>query len=698
MGSQISKPHLILTGILGWGIYCIMENTISVFCLGKYFGYYLLSSCLWLLFGLLASLLIYWLVMLIGHIVRLEQVIPIQILAFFALAPACFYCLIQLNKSLPGTYHSLLNIFLDSFVLVIFLLVAFFLYRTWRNRKIRLFDSVAYNLLFGGFGISGTLLVTSELQLENWPLKTALVFVFCAIIPSVLVLLFNRATLVKRFIYVLVILVFSIVLEEQYLCSFVNNRVFTQARRNKNEITRAQENATNIILIVADTLRAKNMSLYGYQRNTTPNLDIFAQDSITYLDAISSAPWTVPSHASFFTGYFSYIHGADHGTDEAVVAFPLGEGFDALAELLVSAGYKTAAIVANQACLGPWTGLNQGFGFYWWGRSRDGGLLTSILSGHLPKKARDRVFRFCGLDGSTSARRINQLAVHWLKSKKNYPFFMFINYMETHGRAYLPPDFARRFTSPPAPSDPEKDVNTGYPIVTPEQTDRIRSWYDNETASIDNEIGSFISVLKKINLYERTLIIIASDHGELLGEHDDFDHGFCLYNELLHVPLIVKYPLCQYRNSINDKPIQNVDVFAEILNVAKIKIPEGVQGQPFNEANHPVISEARRDTRLSKPWPARYDQDFEAIIPVGYPQFKLIRSTKGQVELFNRRDDPEERYDIKDQSKKQEIVQQLNSYLIKLNPIRQKYEALKVTPKKLDDMTKERLRALGYVK
>ena len=698
MGSQISKPHLILTGILGWGIYCIMENTISVFCVGKYFGYYLLSSCLWLLFGLLASLLIYWLAMLIGHIVRLEQVIPIQILAFFALAPACFYCLIQLNKSLPGTYHSLLNIFLDGFALVIFLLVAIFLYRTWKNRKISLFDSVAYNLLFGGFGISGTLLLTCEPQLENWPLNVALVFVFCAIMPSVLVILFNRTTLLKKFIYILVILGFSIVLEERYLCSFVHNQVFTQARSNKIEITRAQENATNIILIVADTLRAKNMSLYGYQRNTTPNLDIFAQDSITFLDAISSAPWTLPSHASLFTGYFSNIHGADHVTDEAVPALPLSAGFDALAELLVSAGYKTAAIVANQACLGPWTGLNQGFDFYWWGRSRDGGLLTSILSGHLPKKARDRVFRFCGFDFHTSARRINQLALHWLKSKKNYPFFMFINYMETHGSAYLPPGFARLFTSPPAPSFPEKDVNTGYPIVTHEQIDRIRSWYDNETASVDNEIGRFISVLKKIDRYERTLIIITSDHGELLGEHDDFDHGFCLYNELLHVPLIVKYPLSQHRNSINEKPIQNVDVFAEILNAAKIKIPEGVQGQPFNEANHPVISEVRRIPRLSNRWPARYDQDLEAIIPIEYPQFKLIRSTKGLVEIFSRRDDPEEMYDIKDQSKKQEILQQLNNYLMKLNPIRQKYEALKVSPKKIDDMTKERLRALGYVK
>jgi len=134
------------------------------------------------------------------------------------------------------------------------------------------------------------------------------------------------------------------------------------------------------------------------------------------------------------------------------------------------------------------------------------------------------------------------------------------------------------------------------------------------------------------------------------------------------------------------------------LNIAGVQIPEGVQGQPFDKANHPIVSEVRRFPEAAERFPERYDQDLEAIIPIEDPQLKLIKSTKGRTELYNRVEDPDELYDIKDDIKKREILQKLNHYLLGLNPIRQKYEALKKTPKKLDEATKERLRALGYIR
>ena len=127
-----------------------------------------------------------------------------------------------------------------------------------------------------------------------------------------------------------------------------------------------------------DTTRAVNMSLYNYHKPTTPNLEEFSSESVVFTNAIATAPWTLPSHASLFTGLPSSMHGATHGNTIERHGLPLQDHFVTLAEILTKNGYTTGAVVSN-IVLAPVSGLNQGFDYYWWGSCRNSSLILRKL-------------------------------------------------------------------------------------------------------------------------------------------------------------------------------------------------------------------------------------------------------------------------------------------------------------------------------
>lgn len=449
-----------------------------------------------------------------------------------------------------------------------------------------------------------------------------------------------------------------------------------------------------------DTTRATSMSLYGYERKTTPNIELFAQDSVNFTNAISSAPWTLPSHASLFTGHLSYIHDATYTDSVDVHANPLNENYSTLAEILLSNGYVTGAVVANQAVLSPWSKLNQGFYYYRWGRKRDYCLLLSILcSRFLSGNNLDNFRKICGIDKNCSSKRINKIAINWIRKVKNRPFFLFINYMDTHGVYYLPLPYSRIFGSSPAPTYHFrlKNEKTGRPILTNQDRKGIRSWYDNELTYLDSQIGQFFLSLKKLNLYDEALIIVTSDHGELLGEHDDIGHSFWLYNELLHIPLIVKYPYGKDKGIIINKKVQNIDIFAEIMNVVGLKAPFCVQGQPFSKVNHAIISEVETPPPGALKYPDTYNRSLISIFSKKHNFFKLIHSSDGRNELFNLSNDPKEVTNISDYQKEKDITAEIMNYLKILDDLKRYINIEEMKKRKLDKATIERLRALGYI-
>lgn len=192
-----------------------------------------------------------------------------------------------------------------------------------------------------------------------------------------------------------------------------------------------------------------------------------------------------------------------------------------------------------------------------------------------------------------------------------------------------------------------------------------------------------------MGLYDETTIVVTSDHGELLGEHNYFGHGFLLYQQLLYVPLIAKYPFEKHDGKIIYKTVQNTDIFAELLVQAGITVPSNIQGQLFSEVEHPIISEVKRKPYNEIKWSNRYNQDLIAIYSKQLPSLKLIRSSDGQKELFDIKSDPMELNNIFDSRKIQIIEEELDRYLYSLS----KLKAIKQTLE-----AKKRLFALGYIK
>ena len=418
----------------------------------------------------------------------------------------------------------------------------------------------------------------------------------------------------------------------------------------------------NIILITLDTTRADRLGCYGYRRQTSPNIDKLAEESVLYTRAIAPSSWTLPSHASLFTGKFTSSHGARYDPEGPLLltdAISGPESWDAyrarglaqnevtLAEVLKGTGYTTAAVVG-----GPWMkrifGLNKGFDYY-----NDSQIST--VNGRL-------------------ASQVTTSALNWLERRREKKFFLFLNYFDPHG-PYSPPEgFALRFL-------PKGTNFTGREPTLEE----INTLYDAEILYMDHYIGRFLQKLKVENLYNDTLIIVTSDHGELFGEHGKFGHGHYLYQEELHVPLFIKYPAGEVPPKRTDLQLQLTDILPMICERVGIAIPRSIQGTSPSQIKHPIIAETYPLTPFSKDgsWQSIFEGDF-----------KFIWNSKDQHMLFNLKDDPEEKINITGQDSKRTegMMTRLKQYLAKLPK-----PGLAVPSGEPDDQTKEALKSLGYV-
>lgn len=702
-----------LFGSLVFLIFAAIENILCLIYIGKYWQYYLLSSASWMIifiFFYVLLLIVYFFMSKIYIFEFRGKALKNSFLftkVFFLLAPLFSYTLGQIINIIPGRFYSISNLGISIMIVIFFFLLYIYLYKSCKNEPRR---TVAGHLLlvviFSAWSsISGSLLIASELQREHWVFSLFSLFIFCMILPLLFIFALNlnkKSSFFIKSFFVAGLIIVMLFIELNLVCPMRDNLIFSQRleRRLYANKKHLNENSPNILLIVMDTTRAKNMSLYGYKNATSPNLEKIAQESTLFTNAISSSPWTLPSHASLFTGLYSNIHGATHGKEESMYGIPLHQDFNTLAELLEFHEYACGAAVANTGYLAPWTGLNQGFNYYWWGRTRDTGLLLNIILGRvLDSKSLSNWRRLYGVSILNSAKRINQIALKWLKkSKKNSPWFLFVNYMENHNKNFLPSKYSTLFTKPPRPKDVDefRDEKTGFPLVADEEILRHRSWYDNEMASLDNEIGLLFNFLKKNELYDETLIIITSDHGELLGEHDDFGHEYWLYQELLHVPLLVKYPHNLNKGKVIHKRVQDIDIFAELLIQASIILPSHIQGQPFNEVEHSIFSEVIRPPSSAQKWPNRYGRDLRALFSKKLQGFKLICGSDGTKEVYNIRNDPEELRNISDPMKLKVFNGELNEFIDSMKISKEIMKS--IIKKKLDEAEKERLRSLGYIK
>jgi arylsulfatase A-like enzyme len=464
----------------------------------------------------------------------------------------------------------------------------------------------------------------------------------------------------------------------------------------------------NVVLLVMDTVRADHLSVYGYERRTTPNLEGFAQGAVRYANAIAASDITLSTHASIFTGLYPSWHGAYvvHGRNPAPRS--LSPKFETLTEILGQNGYLTMAVIANYALLGREYKMDQGFQLY------DARRPVQILSGGwvasepLRDGLRPAMRRLLDLFISTSemdmryrrAAEVNQDVFALLDqvSQQKTPFFLFVNYMDAH-LPYLPPrPFSSMFDSHTDISytdilELREEVCKRQRSVTVAERNAMISQYDGGIAYLDAQIGAVIQHLKRRDLYENTMIIVVGDHGEAFGERDLLTHGMSVYQDQIHVPLLIKHPN-QREGSVIPNPVSQVDLMPTVLETVGVKTPAGLHGLSLTGLKPSVVrrvlSESFANTFLLG-WHQRFRRIERAVIE---GPLKFVGSTAGKRQLYELSKDPNERTNMAPLH--QELTEKLRGSLAAVVATAPKSFDFD-TAKPMDQESVDRLRSLGYL-
>lgn len=379
-------------------------------------------------------------------------------------------------------------------------------------------------------------------------------------------------------------------------------RVYTD--RQASEMTGpAEPGRPNVLLLILDTVRARSMGLYGGRPGSTPEIDAFAASAVVFEQAQSTAPWTLPSHASMFTG--RWPHELSVGWSS-----PLDGAEPTLAEVLSSYGYATAGFVANLSYGARAYGLSRGFAHYEDFPLTPGQVvLATSLGRHLASwdALRSLVGDHELLNRKTAADIRNAL-VSWLDTRPDRPFFVFANLFDAHEPYEPPPDIREVY----APGYRREGVEHRHNLLRGVNARRLEKWatstadsagelalYEATIASIDRELGRLLRELEERGLLQNTVVILTSDHGEQFGEHGLWDHMQSLYQPLVHVPLIVRPPGGLPESVRIARPVSLRDLPVTVLDLIDA---EGDTGTPFPGTSlAPLWRAADPDTILVSP-------------------------------------------------------------------------------------------------
>jgi arylsulfatase A-like enzyme/Tfp pilus assembly protein PilF len=410
----------------------------------------------------------------------------------------------------------------------------------------------------------------------------------------------------------------------------------------------AASDRPNIIIITLDTTRADRMGFLGSKRGLTPNLDAMARDGVVFSRAYSHVPLTTASHATIFTGtYPQFNHVNDFGV-------PLSPRLPYLPDLLRQRGYQTGAFVGS-LILDPLDGTAPGF---------DRGFDVYDAGFHLRRHGADRY--------KTVERRAGTVVDHalgWLSQLQNAPFFLWVHLYDAHDPYDPPPPFKAEHASQP---------------------------YDGEIAYADASVGRLLSELRKHHLYDETMIAVMADHGESLGAHGEDTHGVFLYDDTLHVPLLIKLPLNRAAGSRVETRVGLVDVAPTVLTTAGLPVPKEMQGESALEllktaANGKAPGSAVPD----RPAYAETDYPHRGF---GWSSLRALRTGKylfveaPDRELYDQTADPQAAHNLATTGKA--VADTLE---FQLNEFRQKTTQSLVDLAKPDPEQMQKLQALGYV-
>lgn len=421
-------------------------------------------------------------------------------------------------------------------------------------------------------------------------------------------------------------------------------------RRALASLPVARPAAPNVLLIIWDTVRAASTSLFGNPHRTTPVLESLATRGAVFERAMATASWTLPSHASLFTGRYPHQLSASWLN-------PLDDETPTLAEALAAHGYRTAGFSANRIYGTREHGLQRGFSRY-----DDFGISFGELlrSGGLTKRLFEadgmrRFLRQYARPGRRFAPEIRDEFFQWLDRGGNgHPFFAFLNIFDAH-EPYLPPaPFDTMFLQPGHGRSGLHETwsaGLGSPLdLSQDQVARQLEQYEGAIASIDHDLGVLIEGLRRRGALDNTIVIVASDHGEAFGEHRTFSHGNDLYQNVLHVPLVVWYPPSVPAGtrvgsivSLRDLPATIGDLTGTADSSWRLEGRSLARyWQDSGAGADTILAEIDQLPRGGEPWYAVSQGDVRSII--ADPWQLIVVSDSSQ--LFDLRADPDQRRDL----------------------------------------------------
>jgi arylsulfatase A-like enzyme/Flp pilus assembly protein TadD len=400
----------------------------------------------------------------------------------------------------------------------------------------------------------------------------------------------------------------------------------------------------NVILITIDTVRADHLGCYGATNVQTPTLDALAHDGIVFERAISQVPLTWPSHAAILTGTYPFQNGVQDFTGQ-----PLDQRFRSVAQVFKLQGYATGAVVSAFVLDRSW-GLARGFDFY------DDAFSPEVFQqkdiGLVDRKA-----------GESVTRALRWLNAGGMQKTPARPFFFWLHLYDPH-----------------SPYDPPEPFRTQY----------RGHLYDGEIAYADHELGRLMAWLKQNRLYDRSLIVLLSDHGESLGDHGEKEHGFFVYNSTVHIPLIVKPPAGSgFRPGRVTRPVETIAVAPTLLSLAGMKVETEKQFQ----APALLGGEAGNED-------AAYSESFYCFSSFGWSPLHALQTTRYHYieapvpELYDVLADPQEKNNLApQQTATVAVLEDKLQSLLRQNP----FKPTEGGSAGLSSDALEKLRALGYV-
>ncbi|WP_433629039.1 sulfatase [Halomicrococcus sp. NG-SE-24] len=500
-------------------------------------------------------------------------------------------------------------------------------------------------------------------------------------------------------------------------------------------MTHDDATARNVVFVVMDTVRKSHLSVYGYDRPTTPGLERFAEEATVFEQAVAPAPWTLPVHASLFTGMYPSEHGASQEN-------PYLEGATTLAESLSAAGFDTACYSSN-AWITPYTHLTDGFddqdNFFEvmpgeflsgpmakaWKMMNDNERLRAVADKLVSLGNVAHEYFASGEGADSKTPQVIDRTMEFIDDSDG-PYFSFINLMDAHLPYHPPEEYKEEFApgvDSTAVCQNSKEYNCGARDIDDEEWDAIEGLYDAEIRHIDAELQRLFSWLKENDEWDDTMVVVCADHGELFGAHDLYGHEFCIYDPLVNVPLMVKHP--EMDDGTSDEQVELVDLYHTVLDHAGVEaagstVPldrrrslldadyrEFAEGEVPGDGDYAFVEYYRPVVELKqleeKAKAANIDLDrnsrfYSRMRAARRPDAKYIRNERIEDEFYHLDDDPDERRDARGEgSDEEEAVEGVLSAFEESVGGEWKDVDDEDVLDDMSDSAKDRLQDLGYI-